>query len=444
MKQKTQKKSTKHVTPDTPSRNHHHILPIALVIILVLAVFIGMTHFYDISPVGKASYITETPTTPFELDLLGSKEVAFDKVQKWAFVVTTSNMTEPVQYDVQTVLAKNGLLNYYVRKGTSTIAQGLLDEKLLGSTPLYLDQDSEADVTFSVANTRIMVTNGNFVEPKAADIFALNSKKEKLTLKTFSAEKSIEIKMYFTALAEAQPKLEAFWKQDGKLVPITKEFVLGKTSSKNAEAAFTWTPIAEGVHTLVIKATIGNKVATEEYRFTVGNLIYSLNETNVPELYIKKTATGLSYDIILKATKNDQPVSLPCGTVDLKKYGASIHAVSAWDEKIGQFKPNIPSEFDDLVAGKGYLVELKEIKSLSISGSCSIKSSELPSLYAAPTLKTGFNLISITGDKNLEFNKLKKPPGTTIDATYVITNEKPTSQTITELQPGKVYWVVVK
>jgi hypothetical protein len=56
----------------------------------------------------------------------------------------------------------------------------------------------------------------------------------------------------------------------------------------------------------------------------------------------------------------------------------------------------------------------------------------------------GFNLVSITGDKTLEFSKLKSPPGTTIDATYVITNEKPTLQTVTELQPGKVYWVVVK
>ena len=441
MKRKTHKKSTRHVTPDTPNRNHHHILPIAISIILLLAVFIGFTHFYSISPVGK---VIETPSPPIELDLLGSEEIAFDKVQKWAFIVTTSNFSDPFQYDVQTKLAKNGLLNYHIASDGTVVAQGLLDEQLLSTTPIYLDGDAEADVTFSVANARIMVTNGNFVEPKAAQIFALDSTKKKVSLNIFPAEQGTEIKMYFTALAEAQPKLEAFWKQDGKLVLITKEFVPGKTSSKNAESAFTWTPTKDGLQTLVIKATVGSKVATEEYRFLVGDLVYKLDETNFPGLTIRQTRDGFSYDILLRATKNLQPVSLPCGTIDLTKSQTHIESVSSWDKNINQFKPNVPSEFKTLEAGKGYLVKLKEIKPLTISGSCTVTSLQLPSLYKAPTLVKGFNLVSITGDKNLEFSKLKSPPGTTIDATYVITNEKPTLQTVTELQPGKVYWVVVK
>ncbi|NQV91974.1 hypothetical protein HQ489_05875 [Candidatus Woesearchaeota archaeon] len=441
----TSQKSVKHVTPDKPARNHHHILPIALSLILLLAVFIGMTHFYGISSVGKADYVTETPTLPFELDLLGSKEVAFDKVSSWSFIVTTSNETDPVQYDVQTQIAKNGALNYHVKQGSTISAQGLLDEKLLSSTPLYLDTDDQVDVTFSVANAKIRVTNGNFVEPEAAAIHALDSNKKELTSKIFDAEKEKEIKMYFTALAEAQPKLEAFWKQGTKLIPITAEFVIKETSTKNAEAEFTWTPTTDGVQTLVIKAIVGNKESTEEYRFTVGNLIYELNETNIPGLVIRKTATGYSYDITLRATKSGQPVSLPCGTFDFAFDGnEKFQSISTWDDNISQFKPGVPSEFTILESGHGYLIKLKEIEPLTLSGSCTITPLELPSFSDVPSLKQGFNLIAAKGDKSVEFSKLKTPPGMTIDATYVITNEKATAQTITELQPGKVYWVVVK
>jgi len=450
MKQKNPTKSTavhplrtKHITPDTPARNHHHILPIALSLILLLAVFIGVTHFYGISPVGK---VIETPSPPINLDLLGSEEVVFEKVPKWSFIVTTSNVTESVQYDVQTILAKNGLLNYKVMKKDSkdALAQGLLDEKLLSSTSLYLDQDAIVDVTFTVANARIMVTHGNFVEPEAAAIHALDSNHQELLSKILDAEKGKEIKMFFTALAEAQPKLEASWKQGGTLVPITTGFTIKKTSSQNVEAEFVWTPTTDGVQTLILKATVGNKVSTEEYRFTVGNLIYELNETNIPGLVIRKTSDGFSYDIALRATKSQQPVSLPCGSFNLAFSGiGKIKSIYTWNEKIAQFKPGVPSEFAILESGYGYLVELKNIEPLTLSGSCKITSSQLPSLYTIPTLKKGFNLIAAKGDKSFEFSTLKAPPGMAIDTTYVITNEKPTQQTITELVPGKVYWVVV-
>ena len=146
---------------------------------------------------------------------------------------------------------------------------------------------------------------------------------------------------------------------------------------------------------------------------------------------------------IFSKTESLQPFSLLCGEISINPFNTNISDVYSWVDGVQKWKKDVPSGLAKFVANKGYLVRLLKDKTLTLFQECDKPKAGSPP-KTVPTVKTGWNLVSVAGYKAWSVDDLE-PSSAIILEIYQITNSGVDLTTdIKELEPGKVYWVRVK
>ncbi len=493
---KNQKRTQKAVIAKAEANNGVPEYPfsvskLVVIISIALVVLLGVL-FYNFRTTGKATQ--EMPTLEvYNLDVEKFLDVNVENVETSKIKVTTSSKKESEEFSLSFVLNEDGSLSYILNGPDEIlVAKEIINEEF-GGGDLYVDDDDKADFKVSYAAPYLHVENAQFkeledvlislwrekdgkTEKQAANfVFAAAMKasapppEKPDETKKAAFEKVILLFNATSSEAPDTPTLAVAWENGtefsaGELTENrTGESVINEKTGKTAKfitKRLEWTPTIAGANVLAVKGSIGEKKTQKRYVIAAGNVLYELDEKNLPKVIIAKDAKSNAVKIEFNFSDKDllQPFSLPCGEVELKsgqirqEMLQKIKRVATYDTAVKQWTESVPSDFEELKANTGYFLERKKeaVGDIIISVTCGSTTTItpptgfVPTVFSQPNLKEGWNLIGISGYEPVKLDKLTLPPYKKIKLLYAIDNEdSKLIAEVNELQPGRAYWVNV-
>ncbi|MBI4152179.1 hypothetical protein HY495_00580 [Candidatus Woesearchaeota archaeon] len=439
--------------------------------ILILIVLGGL--WYQFASVGKA---VEAPLpTAVDLDLQASEEINIENVPTIQIKVTRSDAKSSAEYSLDLTVNDDESSypsfssSYVLKDSTKTIlAQELLND-LSSGKEIYLPGDEHPDLLISYAAPYLKIANLNYISPEAVKITVFDSA-EKVVSSPFLSLTDGKAHFVFNATSSAAPTLTAQWADGTPLdegvfvvtmptempVEIPEE---GAPSTKATLATLDWSQEQDGAYPFVVVGKVGDQQTVKRYVLSVGGILYDLDKTNLPAVSVKQLdANTIAVTYTFVETTDPQPFSLPCGKLELvdgtisDDLKAKIDIISSYGGGIKQWKKDVPSNFKELQSNKGYFLQRKTASGdLSFTVQCKSSKNILPPdstpLFSLPVLNKGWNLIGISGYESVAVEKLETslPPYTAISALYSLTGQgADTSTPVSELEPGRAYWVRVQ
>ena len=419
-------KRTKEIVHKVPAPPKPHLIPQIIFSVLLIIILISIAMTYKFSTVGQVVKVSE-----YDLDFLESAKVNVKSVGSWNVIMRTTNATGPENFTITNVAQTSGLVKYTILKEGKVLTEGLLGKSLSTST-LYLDEDDKPDVALSYNSLSLDVKNLNYIEPQFATITVTDSKNTVIPTNVIKSTADTFFK--FKVSSTKKPTIAAKWKV-GTL--SNKDFIEVESDDTSVTYKLNWNPKDKKAHILIMQATVEDKKIEKQFIVTAGDYVYFLEEQSFPTVSLSQSDKILSADYSLQ--KGQQPISLLCGTLSLDSIKDKINSVKSYDpsydNEIQQWKPLIPSEFTILSANKGYILDVKEPITFTVT--CAKAEETLP------TLELGWNLVGIPGSEPVSPSKLLTPVGGTLGDIYVVTSKENVLLTDNKLEPGKVYWVEI-
>ncbi len=417
--------------------------------VVLLLVLVGIGFFFGFSSYGKAVFAP--PAKPIDLNALGTESFAVETVPEFEIKLTLSGAKNSEVFAVNQVLLSSGLLYYSVGLGGVEKAVGLLGPAMSESGNIYLNGDAVPDIAWKFSGGMLEVTNLNFIAPDYSSIIVLG-KNEKGELKpvpgdAFAAEKNKPKVLYFMAASSSAPEVSAEWSDGTALAGGEFATYADLTNETATVMQFNWTPVEELPRGLIVTAIVGDKETVKEYLLGVNGVLVKLNNSAYPYFAMRKI-TDYKYvlEYVFKSTTQLQPFSLPCGQMDLKTspQAKNIKKAYAFSKSSQQWMENVPSEFSVIAPKKGYLIELKNNSQLSFNVTCDMSGMDIDDWSALPSLNAGWNMFGIGGYKAISVDTLEEKlteEGFTLLELYEVSTSNPNIKDVTQLSPGKVYWI---
>ena len=416
-----------------------------LALTAVLLLFLSFTFHYPV--VGEA--IGEVPEEPLDLVHAGSFNIEVSKVTEWEFTAETSEREASV-YQMEVVL-QDGILRYHLSYNRALLASGLLGKELPQAQGIFVDDDAIADIElrYNPDNQILAIDNLRFVAPETATIRLLKSPDgvpvEEVVALPLNKEAQLKIEVLG---ANSAPTATVSFDDSSATFQLQESAKTATSRKYNLK----FTPTAEKPYLLKINAVVGGKTTSKSYLLAGNGFLYQLNDPQYPQMKlillddVKKDA---KVEYTFPAVSSKQPFSLPCkGSVNIESstsqgiiygFGKSTILSSYDGRKPEQWKFSLPSEFSVISSFKGYFARLNATEGeRKISVQCTF-ASELP------PLKSGWNLVGITGFASLSTEDLTSvvPPGAHVRQVREVQRDE-VYKSATALVPGKVYWVLVE
>ncbi|MBS3169715.1 hypothetical protein J4210_04480 [Candidatus Woesearchaeota archaeon] len=422
--------------------------------ILILIVLGGL--WYQFASVGKA---VEAPVpTAINLDLQASEEINIENVPTIKVKATRSDAEASAEYSLDFTANEDGGISYVLKDSTGAIlAQELLND-LSGGNEIYLPGDEHADLLISYAAPYLKIANLNFVSPEAVEITVLDAA-QKVVSSPFLALTEGKAHFIFNATSSAAPTLTALWADGTPLGESVFVVTPPEEGATSTEATLDWSQEQDGAYPFVVTGGVGDQQTIKRYVLSVGGILYTLSVNDLPAVSVKQVDTNtIDVTYVFAETTDLQPFSLPCGKLELvdgtisDDLKAKIEVISSYFGGVKQWKKDVPSNFKELQSNKGYFLQRKTAQGeLSFTVQCTSSKGILPPdstpLFSLPLLNKGWNLIGISGYEPVAVKKLEAsiPPYTSISALYSLTLQGADTITpVSELEPGRAYWVMVQ
>ncbi len=433
------------------------IVGIAIVIILGILL-------YNLGTVGKA--VQETPSLEkVNLDIEPFLDInidnVIDNVQQSIISVTASDKDAVFQaYTLDLTKNDDGTFSYTLKDESDTIVAKELFSAEVGGGEIYFLGDELPDLIVSYNELYFRLVKANYQEPEAVGIIVLDKEGGEVS-SPFLDVVDGKAHFVFNATSSIAPTLMATWVDATPLGEDVFKVTSPIGGDLFTQATLDWTQDQDGAYPFVVNGSVGDKSTAKRYVLSVGGVLYNISQTDLPWMMIKKVddnTIAVSYTFAESA--NLQPFSLPCGKLNLEDKNipadvlAEVDKIYSYEEKWGvqQWQDKTPSNFKELESNKGYFLQRRTSKGeLSFTVQCKSSNGILPPdatpSFSLPALKKGWNLIGISGYEPITVGKLKNslPPYTAITQLYSITLKGvDTMSLVTELQPGRAYWVRVQ
>ena len=393
----------------------------------VLMVLVALGLFYNLGNVGKA---IAPPAPPADLSLKESQNLDLSLYGQMEIEMKLSSESSISNFNLA-VVENDNIVQYQLTQGGNTMAYGLLSQSLENSGKIYLNDDDIGDMQLSLSGNILTVTNLNYVQPDIAQFDLYDSELNIIDDDVVDAELDQEVSFYLNVTSPSLPQVTV--NIDGTPVAVEEtdsgsDFVLVKV---------TFTPSEEKPYPVTVTANIGGEETTKHYILAVDGYVYELAEDGYTVNLHKNNGV---YEAIyeLEKTSDLQPVSLLCRELDLSQEQDLVNGLNkilTYQRKAEQWKENIPSEFQSLTTGEGYLFDMKE-NTLTFTLGCDSKPQP-----ETPILNLGWNLVGTNGYKDTKVGDLQTSEGE-VAAVYEYGNSA--ALNVDELTPGKVYWIKVE
>ncbi len=414
-----------------------------LVVILILISLVLRT-----PSVGQAIQIDVPLEGPIDLDMEQEFLLNIEEIGSVDFLITLSGETEPLFVELSTWFTTDQKDQVkYVLNQAETPGQftGLLSSVFSESGDIFLNEDTVPDLRASLVEGYLHVLNLNYITPAVANITLLTEGSEVVDSNILYVVKDEPVVYLFDVASTKTPVVTAVWQDGAEL--SEEEFSIIEEDETSVLAQLSWTPTEENAaRVLVVTATVDDEIAVKKFIFSTDNVVYALLDEQFPEVVMKAVDEGVfSVQYTFKPTVQLQPFSLPCGFASIEELPAeSVAAILSYDESsVQQWKKDLPSDLVALGKNKGYLLQLKEEEEVSFTIGCTLPF--VPDFTSLPELDDTWNLVGISGFESVLVEDLITPVGKDVTKVYEITiGGAVTSQSVTELEPMKAYWVKVE
>ena len=424
-------------------------LKLIVIVIAVLAlVGIGL---YVSTGVGKAIDTPQPEAIDFDA-LPGNSEVwTYATVPQFEMIVTTTkgqahNYVLSLEQKEETELYKYKVTEAGADKATGYFGAGHT------SSQLYLDADAKADLSLQWTADAVTIINHNYKEPSPIKINVYKNG-VKHTKNIFSQGVDTTFDHIFNITSSKTPSATA------SIAGQTLTFTSLASGTNFHQYQLNWKPNETDAYILNVVSTVDSDVVTTEYVMAVDDVIYRLKESNVPEVIIRNPSLNIfNVEYIFDKTSELQPFSVPCNPDDTITDNLDDSLISKiFTHTAGSnpdtFTPDVPSDFGEFEANKGYFLKLEEnVDALSFTVKCETplvppEPGVVP-IYSIPKdLKLGYNLKSIGGYQNVPVEDLSPyvPAYKSVTQIRQLQTElPPITEGITELEPGKAYWIYIE
>ena len=423
---------------------------------LLCIVFLGL--FLRFQSAGKAVYTT-VPLGPIDLTTAGEHAVDINAVSSFQLLLKPSSVSSAQTYDVTLTKNADGSVIYTLRKGSEILSLGRVASTLPSSGNIFLDNDFIPDIKFTLGGNLLSLNNLNFVQPQTSDIKIqelsgttwTNPSTKKLIYVPLNSQSSFRLQI---SSAEAAPTASLIFAD----ATASKTFVevpeAATSTSKTYQLEFT--PTVKKAYVATVTATVGGKVSTKDFVFAGDGLLYQLDQANYPKVNLTIDAAnqgriGLTFEPSLSLQSFSLPCSISPATLssvfDTSKLKAvytykSIHDAStntdsskvlSWINTVGDLavvEPNL-----------GYALKLKEATSYYVTLNC-ISNYDFNQAQQ-PSLRVGWNFVSVTGYLPVPVSSLSAPPTQHVSTVYLLKKDQ-AYEAAAQLEPGKAYWVLVE
>lgn len=464
-----QQKSTKH-------RTLLIIVAIALIILAIILLYSRGTS------VGQSIHLGQLPIET-RADLAREDIVTMPLVDHRSINLTiplAADDPAPQSYTLNITRRDANSFNltvFQINKGQVHSFQRLYNDVLFTSLEnqpviFYVDQgDPIADLRIDFTNGEFAISSPHFISPDLSTIQLLDQNDQPLPV-VINAAGPIQFKAHATS--SASPRLNATGiGADFPVASLVQTTELQRDELQHASnVEFTFTPPANqnAAFVIDINATVGLQETHVFYTFTVGNVLYALNQPSTPIIKITKVPIILGVvNVTFPVTTQLQPFSPPCLPQD--KSVAKVFSIESADHNPLQTQSAtniqrtmsyntltgdleiynrgnlIPDDFTTFTPFKGYFIKLASEHNTNISYSCTLATFEpvlnppRPNdLIPTYTLQAGWNLISMPGLVPQSLTAfLPRGEFTLYDCVQnEVCHQVPST---TALLPGKTYWV---
>lgn len=422
-----------------------------LVAVAILFVLVGVGLLYRSVSTGKAVEInvpSDLPEETINLDLeeevilnLDSGVNTFNIKLKTAKDVINTFNVKVIEIDPE-----KDIIQYFVSDPQNNYVSSALLTSGDVSGQIYLPTfDDKPDLEVSYLSGKLYVKNLNYIVPQASKFIFYDSDGKELKGNIFNVKENDTVNLIINVTSNVAPEVAAIWEDGTELTE--DEFASLAAGGNFSTYDFTWTAVLNDkpkvlILTAVInKDTPAEKVTVIKYIFAPEGTVYVLAEENYPEVLVKKLDNKFEVSYILNSKSN--ALSLPCGSLEIKDLPANIVRVYSYDEKVKSWTKSAPAnDLTSLEKTKAYLVKLDKVEETNFTVTCDFSGVNAPETKLLPTLKVGWNLVGVGIYESVPVSDLKTPAGKTIFTTYLLKNDGVDMNTpITELEPGKAYWV---
>lgn len=454
LKQKKNSKNTS-VKSTAPQVQKNLYVRVAVIVSILALIILGGL-LYRFASVGKA---VEAPSVQaVNLDIKNSEQINVVNVPTLNVKVTPSGSKSIEEFLLTLTQNEDNSVSYVLEDTQGVIqAQELLNEQN-GGGDIYLPNDELADLKVSYLAPYLKLVNLNFVPPEKVQIIVFNENGNEV-VSPFLFSSGGKAHFVFNATSSAAPILSAAWENGVSLGTDVFKVTSSAEGATFTTAILDWNQDKEGAYPFIVRGQVGAESTEKRFVLSVGGILYDTNEPDLPSVSITQVDTNtiaVTYDF--PETTNPQPFSLPCGKAalvdgvlsdDLK---AKIDVISSYGGEVEQWKKDVPSNFNELESNKGYFLERRTSEGkVGFTVQCKSSNGILPPdvnpVFSLPNLKKGWNLIGISGYEPVLVEKLSAslPPYTAITNLYSIDIQKVDAITpVTELEPGRAYWVKVQ
>ncbi len=335
----------------------------------------------------------------------------------------------------------------------------------------YVDQgDPIADLRIDFTNGEFAISSPHFISPDLSTIQLLDADDNPLPV-VINAAAPIQFKV--VASSSAAPSINVKATQELPPNTLTTRVPLQRNQQdRTSTMEFTFTPPANqnAAFVIDINATVGLQETHVFYTFTVGNVLYALNQPSNPVIKITKEPVILGVvNVTFATTTQLQTFSPPCLPQDQSvskvfsiesadhnplqtQSATNIQRALSYKTLTGDLEIYnrgnlIPDDFTTFTPFKGYFIKLAAEQNTAISYSCILSSVEPVLSPPRPndltptyTLQAGWNLISMPGLVPQPLTAFLPRGEFTL---YACLQNEVCSQvpSTTALLPGKTYWV---
>jgi hypothetical protein len=404
------------------------IAVVALAVILVLGIFLRPV------TVGQAQYYVPNPVN---LDINPIEEITFE-VDTWDTVIfTPSGSSTANTYNILLDKSTDGFYKYVIKEDNWVRASGLLNQNLISSGNIYLDEDTIPDLKVSLTDDDFLMIR-NVVEKDYSNIKLLTSHSGNI----FDVKAGDLLELQFEVTSHEPPEIEAFV---GETALTYDEFYeieyLESTKTSVMNLSYTIPESFETSMLKIVSTTITSGDTVKKYILAVDGVLYALTEQNYPSMYVKKVPAGHEVIYTFEPTRYKQAFSLPCGSVDIASLPVDqIESIITYDSNSKEILGwnAIAADLTKLNVKSGYLLKLKTAEEFSFNYTC--PTTVPPQEKFIPTLVKGWNLVSVGLIDPIKLTELGS-----YNKIYSIDNIGVfTDDLLFELEPGKAYWVNVE
>ena len=423
---------------------------IMIILAVVLAVLVVITYL-NFQSVGKAVEI-QRGITDYNLVRDGSLVIPILlRGQLSITILTSTSSAATSQYDLVVERKDEQTMNYTLKQhiGDGFVAGDVLFLSPQGDSSLiYLNADDAIpDLEIKTRGQQITITNLHFLVPDSSRISLVDYVSHAPYDSIIYLNQNEDFRGLITASSSSKPSLTV--DVTPTIVGLENLAEEGDVATSTfAQISFT-APNENTVFLFNITAQVRNQRTPAYYTVAVGGLVYVLHQEGFPMITLTNGRTA-QLNVTFKATTELQPFALPCefsGTADQLFTNSTIRKVYTYDHDTVRVwnQGDIPDDFNEVLPGHGYFVELRDAAETTITVPCTIKT--LPpviipqSLGRSERLLRGWNLVSLRGVNSRPLNTLIQ------DTEYEIyqCSQGNTCTSLTKdtlLEPGKPYWIL--